>query len=197
MTWHPTIFLCAASLFLSILASQAATLKSGGLKCEYRVNPLGLDTAQAPPQLAARIQGTRPAANAPTRSSRRRASDLLAKGTGDLWDSGKVASAESVAGGLRRPAAAVGPAGLLEGARLGPRGIGPRLTARRHGGRWACWRRRIGRRRGLPASGQRRGRSSRCSRMTRRRCSGRSLRSPRRSAAPGSMSAGWATTSCA
>jgi len=44
-------FLLLCSTF--ILSSQSAPLKVSGLKCEYRSNPLGLDTAKAAPQLAA------------------------------------------------------------------------------------------------------------------------------------------------
>ncbi len=95
MTRHPTIFLCSASLFLSILASEAGSLTLSGLKSEYRVNPLGLDTPQ--PRLSwlleAKERGQLQTAYQVLAAT---SPELLAKGTGDLWDSGKVASAGSV-----------------------------------------------------------------------------------------------------
>jgi alpha-L-rhamnosidase len=66
-----------------------------GLKCEYRVNPLGLDTPQ--PRLSWLLES-------PERGQRQTAYQVLAASTaallvkdrGDLWDSGKVSSGESV-----------------------------------------------------------------------------------------------------
>jgi len=95
MTRHLTIFLCSASLFLSILASEAGSLSLSGLKSEYRVNPLGLDTPQ--PRLSwlldSKERGQQQTAYQVLAAT---SLDALAKGTGDLWDSGKVSSAESV-----------------------------------------------------------------------------------------------------
>ncbi len=95
MTRHLTIFLCSASLFLSILASEAGSLSLSGLKSEYRVNPLGLDTPQ--PRLSwlldSKERGQQQTAYQVLAAT---SLDVLAKGTGDLWDSGKVSSAESV-----------------------------------------------------------------------------------------------------
>jgi alpha-L-rhamnosidase len=70
-------------------------LKAEGLKCEYRVNPLGLDTLR--PRLSWLLES-------PQRGQRQTAyqvlaastPDLLSKGQGDLWDSGKVASGKSI-----------------------------------------------------------------------------------------------------
>lgn len=81
----------AASMF----TGRAASLKLDGLKCEYRVNPLGLDTPQ--PRLSWLLES-------PERGQRQTAyqvlaattAELLAKSDGDLWDSGKVSSNESV-----------------------------------------------------------------------------------------------------
>jgi alpha-L-rhamnosidase len=81
----------AASMF----TGRAASLKLDGLKCEYRVNPLGLDTPQ--PRLSWLLES-------PERGQRQTAyqvlaattAELLAKSDGDLWDSGKVFSSESV-----------------------------------------------------------------------------------------------------
>ncbi len=72
-----------------------AGLEVEGLKCEYRVNPLGLDTSQ--PRLSwlleSKERGQRQTAYQVLAASTQ---DLLSEGTGDLWDSGKVASGESV-----------------------------------------------------------------------------------------------------
>ena len=79
----------------SVFAGQGAGLKVDGLKCEYRVNPLGLDTPQ--PRLSwlldSRERGQRQTAYRVLAAT---TPDLLSKGKGDLWDSGKVASGESV-----------------------------------------------------------------------------------------------------
>ncbi len=69
--------------------------KPTDLICEYRANPLGIDVTR--PRLGWRLQSNRPGA----RQSAYRilaASDplLLIEGAADLWDSGKVASDQSV-----------------------------------------------------------------------------------------------------
>jgi len=95
MTWHPTTIVCAASLFLSVSALGAGSLTLGGLKCEYRVNPLGLDTAK--PRLSWLLDSKERGQNQTAYQILAATTpDALAKGTGDLWDSGKVTSAESV-----------------------------------------------------------------------------------------------------
>ena len=65
------------------------------LKCEYRTNPLGLDTPQ--PRLSW-VLNSKQRGEAQTAYQVLAAStpDALAKGNGDVWDSGRVASAESV-----------------------------------------------------------------------------------------------------
>jgi len=73
----------------------AAALKVQGLKCEYRVNPLGLDTPQ--PRLSWRLESpergqTQTAYQVLAASTRA----LLSKDEADLWDSGKVISGKSV-----------------------------------------------------------------------------------------------------
>ena len=73
------------------------TLRPAHLRCEYLINPLGIDERN--PRLSWLID-----ADSRTRGQRQSAyqilvaSDdrLLAKGTGDLWDSGKVESAQTV-----------------------------------------------------------------------------------------------------
>jgi alpha-L-rhamnosidase len=78
-----------------VFVGRAASLKVEGLKCEYRVNPLGLDTPQ--PRLSWLLES-------PDRGQKQTGyqvlvattAGLLAKDKGDLWDSGKVSSGESV-----------------------------------------------------------------------------------------------------
>src|ERR1035437_4361619 len=89
------VLLISLALAVPGFAARGASLKVEGLKCEYRINPLGLDTSQ--PRLSWLLES-------PQRGQRQTAyqvlatstADLLAKGKGDLWDSGKVASGESV-----------------------------------------------------------------------------------------------------
>src|ERR1035441_3827721 len=83
------------ALATSTFTGWAAGLKVDGLKCEYCVNPLGLDTPQ--PRLGWLLES-------PERGQRQTAyqvlaastATLLAKDKGDLWDSGKVSSGASV-----------------------------------------------------------------------------------------------------
>jgi alpha-L-rhamnosidase len=83
------------ALSVPVFAGRGAGLKVDGLRCEYRFNPLGLDTPQ--PRLSWLLES-------PQRGQRQTAyqalaattPDLLSKGQGDLWDSGKVSSGESV-----------------------------------------------------------------------------------------------------
>ncbi len=79
---------------LATLAAQA-TVTVQNLRCEYRTNPLGIDAA--PPRLGWVMQSDlradfQTACQILAASSRAK----LAKGEADLWDSGKVASSESV-----------------------------------------------------------------------------------------------------
>ena len=97
MILHKTTIVLAVSLVLpaAVTASRAGSLKPDGLKCEYRVNPLGLDTAQ--PRLSWLLESkergqTQTACQILAATS----PDRLAKGESDLWDSGKVASANSI-----------------------------------------------------------------------------------------------------
>jgi alpha-L-rhamnosidase len=95
MTWHPTAIALVASLILSAPANGAGSLKVSALKCEYRADPLGLDTPQ--PRLSWLLD-SRERGQCQTAFQILAASnpEALAKGAGDLWDSGKVPSAESV-----------------------------------------------------------------------------------------------------
>jgi alpha-L-rhamnosidase len=95
MTPHPTTIALVASLALSIPAFGAGNLKVSGLKCEYRTNPLGLDTPQ--PRLSWLLD-SRERGQCQTAYQILAGTDpgALDKGTGDLWDSGKIPSAESI-----------------------------------------------------------------------------------------------------
>lgn len=75
-----------------------AGLKPTALRCEYRINPLGIDVRQ--PRLSWVVEATDPN----ERGQRQTAYQILvassrenlAKDLGDLWDTGKVASAETL-----------------------------------------------------------------------------------------------------
>ena len=174
MTWRPIPIALVACIVLLTPATRAGSLTVSGCKCEYCTNPLGLDTCQ--PRLSWLLD-SRQRGQRQTAYQILAASDpaLLAKDTGDLWDSGKVASASrsmwSMAGqplhsGQRvywkvrawdregRPSAYSTPAWWEMG---------------------SAGSRRIGRPRGSRASRRRRGRSRRCSQTTPRHCCGRSL----------------------
>lgn len=88
------LLLIAISFFVGRVA-HAATLEPVALRCEYRVNPLGLDEMQ--PRLTWRVEssqrGQKQTAYRILVASR---AELLQKDTGDLWDSGKVLSDASV-----------------------------------------------------------------------------------------------------
>ena len=83
------------TLAVSAPAGRAAGFHAQGLRCEYRANPLGIDTPQ--PRLSWRLEaserGQRQTAYRVLAATRPK---LLAEGKADLWDSGKVASSESV-----------------------------------------------------------------------------------------------------
>lgn len=83
---------------LSARAVEAASPAPVDLRCEYLRNPLGIDAHQ--PRLSWRMEPADPE----TRGQRQTAyqvlvassEDALAKDNGDLWDTGKVASDESI-----------------------------------------------------------------------------------------------------
>ena len=65
------------------------TLPATNLKCEYKVNPIGIDVLQ--PRLSWQLQGQ-------TRGVMQRAYQVRVTGQGDavLWDSGRVDSDQSI-----------------------------------------------------------------------------------------------------
>ncbi len=89
------ILTLSLTLAVSVFPCRGAGLKVDGLKCEYQANPLGLDTPQ--PRLSWLLES-------PERGQRQTAyqvlaatsTALLSAGKADLWDSGKVPSAQSV-----------------------------------------------------------------------------------------------------
>ena len=91
-------FFVAALAALGLLVSTGtapAALKPLALRCEYRVNPLGIDEAQ--PRLTWRVEsaerGQRQTAYQVLVAS---SPQLLRSNTGDLWDSGKLAGGQTV-----------------------------------------------------------------------------------------------------
>ncbi len=80
---------------LSNCVSSAANSNPAALRCEYRVNPLGIDEPQ--PRLSWRVESI-------ARCARQTAYQiivasnlaLLAKNSGDLWDSAKIESSQTV-----------------------------------------------------------------------------------------------------
>ncbi|MBI4327773.1 MAG: hypothetical protein HY674_21280, partial [Chloroflexi bacterium] len=85
----------AAVLGATDAPSQPHDITVQTLRCEYLVNPLGIDTPH--PRLSWVIESTR-RGQRPTayRVLVASAPELLAKDQGDLWDSGKVASDQSI-----------------------------------------------------------------------------------------------------
>ncbi len=82
-------------LAAATLPVSAGNLKPVALRCEYRSNPLGIDEAQ--PRLTWRVEsgerGQKQTAYQILVASNEK---LLRAGTGDLWDSGKISSDQSV-----------------------------------------------------------------------------------------------------
>ena len=97
-TLFAQILLCAALLHGTCLPIQAGTLVPQDLRCEYLSDPLGIDTPQ--PRLSWRSE----ASAADARGQRQTAYQILVAASekalssdrGDLWDTGKVASDQSL-----------------------------------------------------------------------------------------------------
>src|SRR5690348_13116395 len=85
----PTIVL-AAALLICANSALAGNLAPVGLRCEYRVNPLGID--EATPRLSWRVESDeRGQKQTGYRILVASSAELLAKDSGDTWDSGKIA----------------------------------------------------------------------------------------------------------
>jgi alpha-L-rhamnosidase len=93
---------CAAALVASVagvsMAASAPTLSAAELKCEYKTNPLGLDVAK--PRLSWVLRSSDSDARGQAQSAYQilvaSSADSLAADKGDLWDTGKVASDETI-----------------------------------------------------------------------------------------------------
>jgi hypothetical protein len=84
-----------AVLFFCMATATFATTTVADLRCDYAVNPLGVDSANPRLfwKLASGARGQRQTAYQILAASSEK---NLARGTGDLWDSGKVDSAETI-----------------------------------------------------------------------------------------------------
>ena len=92
-TRHVTVCLIAAIALLSCLPAIAAASLTN-LRCEYRAQPMGIDVAK--PRLSWMLESAqRGAKQSAYQILVASAPEKLAKGQGDLWDSGKVASDRS------------------------------------------------------------------------------------------------------
>jgi len=88
-------FLCVLAAIAGPTLGQAAGLEPVALRCEYRVNPQGIDEAQPRLtwQVGSRQRGARQTAYQVLVAS---SAEQLTKNSGDLWDSGQVASDQTV-----------------------------------------------------------------------------------------------------
>ena len=96
-----TLLILVASLLVPSVAIQAAKVEN--LRCEFRVNPLAIDAGKPGLSWKIQVSGLRsqPSMQRGIRQTAYQilvasSEDLLKKDTGDLWDSGKVASDRSV-----------------------------------------------------------------------------------------------------
>jgi alpha-L-rhamnosidase len=80
------------------VAAATGDVKAKGLRCEYRVNPLGIDIVQ--PRLSWILKSAHPGERGLGQSAYRvlvaTSAERLDAETGDLWDSGKVDSQQSI-----------------------------------------------------------------------------------------------------
>ncbi len=90
------LFAAIAALgMLSATSLWSATLAVGGLRCEYRVNPVGLDVAS--PRLSwTLVSDERGQKQTAYRVLAASAPDILSRDEGDLWDSSRVDSDRAV-----------------------------------------------------------------------------------------------------
>ena len=91
-------FLCAALLLASVDLSAALAAQPIDLRCEYRINPLGIGMIK--PRLSWVVSSTNPAARGVRQTAYRilvsSTSHNLLQEQGDLWDTGKVLSSNSI-----------------------------------------------------------------------------------------------------
>jgi len=89
------LFVLIVCLLLSFAATLNAAVAVGELRCEFLENPLGIDTPKPRLfwKLESRERGSRQTAYQVVVASR---NELLRRNQGDLWDSGKVSSDQSV-----------------------------------------------------------------------------------------------------
>ena len=117
-------------------AASTSSLEPANLRCEMAVDPLGVDVEQ--PRLSWTVESAaRGAAAVGLPDSRRVDAPMrCAKDDGDLWDSGKVASDETLHIPYAGKPLASSQQSVLESPRLGPRRQAS-AGARRPPGRWA------------------------------------------------------------
>jgi len=88
------------TIFISCLPARAAEgrLRATDLRCEYRKNPFGIDTLQ--PRLYWKLVATDPKSRGQRQTAYRvlaaSSEERLRRDQGDLWDSGKVVSDQSI-----------------------------------------------------------------------------------------------------
>ena len=86
---------CAAALSA---AGPQGTLRPVDLRCEYRINPLGVDAPA--PRLSWKLEAANPTARGLSQSAYQMlvasSEGLLARNQGDLWDSGKINAGSSI-----------------------------------------------------------------------------------------------------
>ena len=98
--WMKARFICCLTLFLAGFSGLAGhgSLVPGELRCEYLVNPLGIDVTQ--PRLSWKFAPADPAVRGWRQTAYQvlvaSSETMLGTDRGDLWDSGKVISDESV-----------------------------------------------------------------------------------------------------
>ncbi|MEW5974183.1 MAG: family 78 glycoside hydrolase catalytic domain [Acidobacteriota bacterium] len=95
---HVLTSLTVLMLWLSLAPHSAAGVRPANLRCEYRVNPLGLDIPR--PRLSWVLEVDQAGERAQKQTSYQvlvaSAPDQLAAGRGDLWDSGQVFSDQTL-----------------------------------------------------------------------------------------------------
>src|ERR1039458_6895368 len=90
----PRTFLCPV-LLLALTLPALASLAPGRLRCEYLDNPLGIDTPQ--PRLSWVLESKQRAEMQTAYQILAASREALLKaGSGDLWDTGKVASDQTL-----------------------------------------------------------------------------------------------------